>query len=58
MIESDVRGWLPLMGVVLEEDVTARIIDEAERLLAPYVRPDGTIAFESSAHIATGSRPR
>jgi SAM-dependent methyltransferase len=57
MVESDVRGWLPLMGVVLEPHVTARILDEAERVLAPYVQPDGTVAFESSAHIVTGSRP-
>lgn len=57
MVEADLRGWLPLMDVILPEDRIAAILDEAERVLHPYVRPDGTVAFATSAHIVTGRRP-
>lgn len=57
MIEADLRGWLPTVGIVLPEDQIARILEEAEEVLRPYVATDGTVVFESSAHIATGSKP-
>lgn len=57
MVEADLRGWLPLMGVVLPEDQIARILREAEQVLAPYVRTDGTVVFATSAHIVTGTKP-
>lgn len=56
MVEADLRGWLPAMGVVLEEDLIARILDEAERALAPHVRADGGVEFAARAHIVTGRR--
>jgi hypothetical protein len=55
MVEADLRGWLPLMGVVLEEALVGAILAEAERALAAYVTADGTVAFDTSAHIVTGS---
>lgn len=55
MVEADLRGWLPLMGVVLEEALIGAILAEAERALAAYVTADGTVAFATSAHIVTGS---
>jgi ubiquinone/menaquinone biosynthesis C-methylase UbiE len=57
MVEADLRGWLPVMGVVLSEEEIARILEEAEGVLDPYVRTDGTVGFECSAHIVTGSKP-
>lgn len=57
MVEADLRGWLPVMGVVLSEHQIARILKEAEQVLASYVRPDGTVVFDTSAHIVTGARP-
>lgn len=57
MVGADLRGWLPVVGIVLPEDQIARILDEAGHVLAPYVRADGTVAFETSAHIVTGIRP-
>lgn len=56
MVEADLRGWLPVMGVVLPEETIARILAEADGVLAPYVDSDGTVAFDTSAHIATGAR--
>jgi SAM-dependent methyltransferase len=56
MVEADLRGWLPLMNVVLPEKMIAEILEEAERVLGSYVMPDGSVSFEMSAHIVTGFR--
>lgn len=56
MVEADLRGWLPVMGVVLPEEQIARILEEAELVLEPYVNADGTVAFDTSVHIVTGTR--
>lgn len=56
MVEADLRGWLPVMGVHLEEDTIERILLEAEGALAPFVTDEGAIVFDSPAHIVTGNR--
>lgn len=56
MVGADLRGWLPVMGVVLPEELIERMLDEAEVVLAPYVRPDGSVEFDSPGHIVS-SRP-
>lgn len=57
MVEADLRGWLPVMGVVLAEDEIAAILAEAEHVLRPYMAADGSAAFETSAHLITGTKP-
>ncbi len=56
MVEADLRGWLPLMGVHLAEDQIQRILEEAEQALGAYATPDGTTAFEVPAHVLTGTK--
>lgn len=56
MVEADLRGWLPVMGVVLPEEQITRILDEAEQALEPHVTTDGTVVFDTSAHIITGRK--
>lgn len=54
MVEVDLRGWLPLMGVVLEEGLIARILREAEVTLQPLViDAGGHVTFASPALLAT-----
>jgi ubiquinone/menaquinone biosynthesis C-methylase UbiE len=53
MVEADLRGWLPVMGVVLKEDTIRRILQEAESALAEYVTAGGQVVFRSPAHIVT-----
>ncbi len=53
MIEADLRGWLPVMGVFLDDDVIELILTEAEDELREYVTADGTMAFNAPAHIVT-----
>jgi hypothetical protein len=54
MVEADLRGWLPIMGVVLQKAQIDRILTEAEVVLAKYVTADRKAVFSSPAHIVTG----
>jgi len=56
MVEADIRGWLPVMGVVLTEEVIARILTEAEGALSPYLAENGKVVFDSPAHIVAGAK--
>jgi hypothetical protein len=57
MVEADLRGWLPVMGVVLDEAQIHSILAQAESALGRYVTEEGTAEFAISAHILTGSKP-
>jgi SAM-dependent methyltransferase len=56
MVEADLRGWLPVMGVNLTEDQIARILEEAEQVLRSYVTSDGRVRFDAPAHVVTSTR--
>jgi hypothetical protein len=56
MVEADLRGWLPVMGVVLSDDQIKRILEEAEQTLNAYVTAERRIQFDSPAHLVTGIR--
>lgn len=51
MVEADLRGWLPVMGVPLDEATIVAILEEAEEALASFVTADGRAVFDSPAHI-------
>jgi SAM-dependent methyltransferase len=57
MVEADLRGWLPVMGVTLPEDQIDRILTEAGTVLRSYVTSDGMMVFPTSAHLVAGRRP-
>ena len=54
LVEADLRGWLPVMGVFLEEKRIEQILAEAEQAMAAYVDEHGQAVFAVSAHILTG----
>ncbi len=56
MVEADLRGWLPVMGILLPEEQISRILEEAEHVLRPYVTTDGMVVFDLSAHIVTATK--
>jgi SAM-dependent methyltransferase len=56
MVEADLRGWLPVMGVILTEDQILRILHEAEHALSSYASSDGRVAFHLSAHLVTAKK--
>jgi len=51
MVEPDLVGWLPVMGVSLEQEAIDRVLDEAGPALESFTRADGQVVFESSAHV-------
>lgn len=51
MVEADLRGWLPVMGVSLDDELIESIVTEAEKALKQYVASNGTMAFDTPAHI-------
>ena len=53
MVEADLRGWLPVMGVLLDDDLIGRILTEAEQALSQHVTADGQMVFDAPAHIVT-----
>lgn len=57
MVEADLRGWLPVMKVVLAEEQIERILEEAEQALSPYVRDRGHVMFDLPAHIVKAGKP-
>jgi len=56
MVEADLRGWLPVMGVHLSEEIITEILERAEEAMADFVTPDGRAEFDSPAHIVRGAR--
>jgi ubiquinone/menaquinone biosynthesis C-methylase UbiE len=57
MVEADLRGWLPVMGVFLDEEEISRVLQEAQPALGAYATAEGRVVFESSAHIVTAVKP-
>jgi SAM-dependent methyltransferase len=57
LVETDVRGWLPLMGVSLPEELIERILQEAETVLGPFRTPAGRVEFASPAHVVRVAGP-
>jgi hypothetical protein len=55
MVEADLRGWLPVMGVNLSEDEIGRILQAAEHELAAYVI-QGEVVFDTPAHLVTATK--
>jgi SAM-dependent methyltransferase len=55
MVEAELRGWLPIMGVDLAEDQIQHVLREAEHELGRYLTPQGEVVFDSPAHIASGT---
>ena len=41
------------MGVVLTDEKIETILKEAEVALAPFVHPDGSVHFDSPAHLVS-----
>jgi SAM-dependent methyltransferase len=56
MVEADLRGWLPLVGVDIPEEQVRRILAAADQELRAYVASDGRAVFDVSAHIVTATK--
>ena len=53
MVAAELRGWLPVMGVHLADDLINQILREAESALGEFAAGNGAVRFGITAHIAT-----
>lgn len=53
MVEADLRGWLPVMGVELDEALIEAVLTEAEAALSDHVTGDGAMVFSVPGHVVT-----
>lgn len=56
LVEADLRGWLPVMGVVLAEGQIGQILQQADQALSAYATADGRVSFTVTAHLATAKK--
>ncbi|MEZ5308692.1 MAG: class I SAM-dependent methyltransferase [Pyrinomonadaceae bacterium] len=56
LVEGEVRGWLPVMGVHLDELLISEILDESGTALAAYSNDDGSATIDLSAVVLCGSK--
>lgn len=56
MVEADLRGWLPIMGVTPSEREIQSFVRESEHAMRRYALPDGRMRFPISAHIVAGRK--
>ena len=56
MVEADLRGWLPVMGIMLPEEQIMRILEEAKQEVSPYLSEQTPAMFDLSAHIVRGAK--
>lgn len=55
-VGCEVNGWLPAIGIRLDDDDVERLVSEAEHRLASYVR-DAGMYFDAPAHIVRWTKP-
>ena len=55
--EAELRGWLPLFGINLSEDVIMDVLARSDAKLAKYATPSGEAVFPTSAYIVTSRKP-
>lgn len=56
LVEADLRGWLPIMGVNLTEQQIQNILRAAEQDLSAYVSADGQVSFPVSAQFISARK--
>jgi len=53
---TDVKGWFPLVDVMVEKEQCEDLLVEAEHALHAFVQPNGTVVFPISVHIAVATK--
>ncbi len=56
MVEAELRGWLPLFDIFLNEDEIQNVLLESDKTLGKYAGPSGEAMFPTSAHVFTARK--
>jgi hypothetical protein len=54
-MEADIRGWT--LSDTLDDAQFELLVAEAEAEFSSFVNDDGTVEFDSPAHIVTATKP-
>ena len=56
MVEAELRGWLPLFDIFLNEDEIEKVLIASDKTLDKYAGPSGDATFPTSAHVFTARK--
>ena len=56
MVEAELRGWLPLFDIFLDEDEIDEVLLASDDALGKYAGPGGEAVFPTSAHVFTARK--
>ena len=56
MVEAELRGWLPLFDIFLNEEEIEKVLIESDKTLAKYSGPSGEARFPTAAHVFTARK--
>ena len=56
MVEAELRGWLPLFDILLNEDEIEKVLIASDKTLGKYAGPSGEATFPTSAHVFTARK--
>lgn len=56
MVEAELRGWLPLFDIFLNEDEIDSVLVQSDKTLGKYADPSGEAVFPTSAHVFTARK--
>ena len=57
MVEAELRGWLPLFDIHLDDEKIADVLVQSDDKLSGYASETGEAVFPTSAHIVSGRKP-
>ncbi len=55
-VHTDIKDWT--LADMIDERLIALLQREADAALVTFVKPDGTVVFDASAHIVTARKER
>lgn len=56
MVEAELRGWLPLFDIHLDEAKISEVLVQSDKKLAKYAAASGEAVFPTSGHVITARK--
>ncbi|NNE80915.1 MAG: methyltransferase domain-containing protein [Silicimonas sp.] len=57
MVEAELRGWLPMFGITLDEAEIESVLTDVDSELSEFTTDEGTAEFPTAAYIISGQKP-
>lgn len=56
VVGVELRGWMPLQGILLDEDTIDDVLTRSDQELSHLLDTDGSVRFPLSAHLVAGTK--